>query len=231
MLKFAKSVPYIPDPIRSKPLISDHHKELASQEPPFAVPHHCKPWVDGQSLGWTLSYGFFTDITIHGLPNGKIKVDNLDQLAREAQQAKVVDQFARGHFGISSGYTFSTPNGILSLILPTDHAPENLNLVTGVIESDWYPRQIFLVFQSPPEGVSIHLEYQQPIAKVVLVPRHEGISAEPVTSSELEKLNASRDEYLKEEEITSSRWVDADDQPFTNLYKIWSREHRKKDKK
>ena len=231
MLKFAKTVPYIPDPVRSKPLITDQQKELASQSPPYAVPHHCKPWVDGQSIGWTLSYGFFTDITIRGLPDGKIEVDNLDRLAKEAQQPKVVDQFARGHFGISSGYTFSTPNGILSLLLPSDHAPENLSLITGVIETDWYPRQIFLVFKSPKEGEEIHLEYQQPIAKVVLVPRHEGISAESLSPTELESLEESRNRYLKEEATTPTHWVDADGQPFTNLYKIWSKEHRKKDKK
>jgi len=57
MLKFSKSAPYIPDPVRARPEISDEDRARAAENPPQVVPFHCKPWLDGQALGWTLFYG------------------------------------------------------------------------------------------------------------------------------------------------------------------------------
>jgi hypothetical protein len=228
MLKFAKSVAYLPDPARSRPFISEADKVKATSDPPAAVPFHCKPWVDGQTVGWTLFYGYLTSITIVGTADGKIEVRNLEQLARETSQPRIVDQFADGHFGIGTGYTLQTPPGMVSLILPATHAPSGLNALTGVVETDWYPRQLFAVFAVPSPGTEIILDYQMPLVRVVVIPRHEGWEVRPLNETELANLAERNAAYLKEEVATDTRWTAVSGDTFTHLYKQKSSQYRKR---
>lgn len=227
MFKFAKSAPYIPDPARSRPNISDEDRARAAEDPPQVVPFHCKPWVDGQSIGWTLFYGYITPIAIMGVGGGEIEVENLSQLSRETNQDRVVDQFARGHFGIGTGYRLRTPPGLVSLILPPPNPPPGLVTVTGVIETDWYPRQVFLVFQAPQKGMRIALDYKMELARVIVVPRQEGQKAEPLSTQELEAMREEARQYGEEEKRTGTRWKAASGDSFTHLYKEWAQRYRK----
>lgn len=226
MLKFAKSVPYIPDPARSRPHITDEQRASGAETPPQPMPYHCKPWVDGQALGWTLFYGYLSPIEIVGVGAGNIEVVGLEQLAAETQQPKIVHQFAPGHFGIGCGLTLRTPPALNSLIIPAANPPANLRAVTGLIESDWYPRQLFLVFESPMAGQTIKLDYEMALARVVLVPRHDGWDATELAASELVELERERQQYLADEADSPSSWTAANGETFTKVYKQWSRRLR-----
>lgn len=223
MLKFAKSVPYIPDPQRSRPHVTAADRAAAAEQPPQAVPFHCKPWVDGQSLGWTLFYGWLTPITITGGPDGRIAVTNLAQLAAETQQPAIVDQFAAAHFGIGTGYTLQTPPGLVALILPPVDPPPHLETIVGVVETDWYPRQLFLVFRTPAPGVAVSLDYRMALARVVLVPRHDGLQAQPLDDVELAALAEQAAAYDRDEATSPTRWTAAGGATFAHVYKQWSR--------
>jgi len=225
-LKFGKSVPYLPDPVRSRPLVTAVDKARGSADPPHAVPYHCKPWVDGQTAGWTLFYGFLTPISITGQADGGIEVQNLEMLARETQQPEIVSHFAQGHFGIGSGYTLQTPPGFVSLIIPATQPPAGLEALTAVIETDWYPRQLFLVFRLPPPGTQILLDRGMELARVVVIPRPEQLEARPFTADELAEINQRQQQYLDEEKTTPSRWTAASGDQFTHLYKQWSARFR-----
>ncbi|HNB54057.1 MAG TPA: DUF6065 family protein, partial [Anaerolineales bacterium] len=219
MLKFAKAAPYMPDPARSRPNISDEDRTRATEVPPQVVPFQCKPWLDGQAVGWTLFYGYVTPIGILGVGEGKIEVENLFQLTRETNQERVVDQFARGHFGIGTGYTLRTPPGFVSLILPPSTPPPGLETVSGVIETDWYPRSLFLVFRTPEKGVRLSLDYKMELARVVVIPRMDGQKAEAMSPEEWQAVRAEARAYQEEEKTTPSRWKAASGDAFTHLYK------------
>ncbi|HUM70713.1 MAG TPA: DUF6065 family protein [Chloroflexota bacterium] len=225
-LKFAKSVPYLPDLVRSRPHVTAADKQRGSTNPPYAVPYHCKPWVDGQTMGWTLFYGFLTPITISAKVDGTLVVENLEMLARETQQPYIVSHFAQGHFGIGCGYTLQTPPGFLSLIIAATRPPAGLDALTAVIETDWYPRQLFLVFRMPPPGVQIFLDRGMELARVVVIPRQDEWEARPLTTAELTELTERQQQYLDEEKITPTRWTSASGDQFTHLYKHWSARHR-----
>lgn len=226
MLKFAKSAAYIPDPARSRPFISNSDKNKAAADPPAAVPFHCKPWLDGQTVGWTLFYGYLTTVTIRGGSDGRIHVQNLKKLAQETNQPRIIEQFADTHFGLGTGYTLQTPPGFVSLLLPAVKSSPGLEALTGVVESDWYPRQLFAVFAVPPEDVTITLDYKMPLLRVVVIPRHEQIECWPLDEAELAALAVRSSTYLAEEETTSSRWTAASGHTFTHLYKQWSSHYR-----
>ena len=226
MLKYAKAAPYIPDPERSRPLITDLDKERAAHQPPYPVPFHCKPWTDGQNIGWTLFYGFLTPITIVGLGDGRAEIENKETLAKETNQKRVGDHFAPGYVGLAVGYTLKTPPGFVSLILPATRPPEHLETVPCVIESDWYPRQIFLLFHAPAAGVRVPLDYKDELARVIVVPRHETFEATPMSTEEIEEVERSQAAYLEEELTTPTRWFAATGNPFTHVYKIRSKRYR-----
>lgn len=231
MLRFAKSAPYIPDPQPSRPVLGAAERRQAAARPPEAAPQHCKPWTDGQALGWILAYGFLSPITIHS-DGVRITVDGLDQLAAETQQERIVDQFAADHFGIGSGYTLRTPPGYGSLLLPPPAAPSQppvLEVVSGFLESDWYPRQLFVVFRVPPAGNSVTLDHGSPLARVVVAPYQSSLSAEPLDAAALAELDDELARYLAEEQTTDSRWTAAGGTQFTHLYRQWSARRRRED--
>jgi hypothetical protein len=209
-------------------LISDDDKAKAAATPPAAVPFHCKPWLDGQSVGWTLFYGYLTSVTITAEENGRIQVQNLPTLAKETNQPHIIEQFAESHFGLGTGYTLQTPPGFVSLLLPAPQAPTGWAAITAVVESDWYPRQLFAVFRVPAPGVSITLDYNMPLLRVVVMPRQEQMEIRPLDPTEQAALAQREAAYVAEEATTPSRWVDNHGNIFTHLYKQWSSSYRQK---
>lgn len=223
-LKFHKTPVYIPDPTRAKAHITAEEQARAAENPPWPVPFHCKPWVDGQTAGWTLYYGYLTAVTVRGVGDGQIAVDNLEQLARETSQPKAIDQFAPGYFGVSTGYYLRTPPSYACLFIPSPHAAVGLHLLTSIIETEWYARPIFLVFHAPPAGQSITLDYKQPIGRVLVVPTASQAEAHPMTAAEIETLHSQETAYLAEERTTPHRWTAATGDTFTHLYRLRARE-------
>jgi hypothetical protein len=226
MLKFAKSVPYLPDLVRSRPVISAEEQALARATPPHVVPAHCKPWLDGQAIGWTLFYGYLTPVRIMATAAGQIEVENGEQLKGETNQPRIIDRFARTHFGLGCGYTLVTPPGFVCLIIPPTQPPPALRPLTGLIETDWYPRQLFLVFELPRPGEVIALDYKAELARVIVVPRPEQMTAEPLTAAEETAVLAQDAAYQQAEKETPGRWTAASGDSFTHLYKEWSKKYR-----
>jgi hypothetical protein len=199
MIQFTKAAVYFPDPVKSRPLITDEDKALAAEKPPFPVRLYCKPWMDGQVVGWTIFYGYLTSITVIGMADGNYEVENLAQLQAESQIENVIIPLIGGFFGIpATGYTFLTQPGYISLMLPANNPPPGLELEPGIIETDWYPLEMPAVFKIPPEGQSITLDYKMEIARIVPIPRLEEMSLNPMTEKDLEKLLERRQQYIKE---------------------------------
>jgi hypothetical protein len=103
MLKFTKSLPYLPDPARPRPHITEQERAWAAGQPPLPVPFHCKPWVDGQTIGWTLFYGYRTSITLHDRADGRLEIENLALLMGETgrEDTVVLDD---GRLCLQTGY-------------------------------------------------------------------------------------------------------------------------------
>lgn len=223
-LRYGKHHIYTPDLVRPKPVMSDEHKAMAAEKPPWPVPGHCKPWLDGQTAGWTVTYGYLSPITIVGLGDGQIRVENGAQLVAETQNKHVVHQLAPGFFTISPGYTLRTEAGFGVMHLPAVDAPLGLELVTGFVETDWHTRPCFMVFHAPPAGTEIHLKYKTPIAQVAVMPYPALTTAVVMSDDELDQINADFKTYLKESDQPSLTWQAATGIRFSHLYKHRSRE-------
>lgn len=224
MLKFHKWAVYFPDPTPPKPHITPEQKAKAAETPPHAVPFHCKPWVDGQTLGWTLFYGYLSPLRIVGLGDYQFEVAD-EQVRKERGGREIIGRFANTHFGFASGYILQTPPGLVSYICPAKNPPANLDLLDGVVETDWYPKGLFLVFRVPQAGEVIELDYGAELARVVLVPRHQKLAAQPLTATELEGVYAEQDRYSAEKATSPTRWQSASGKVFDHVYKQWSQSY------
>lgn len=220
-LRYTKRLPYIPDPARSRPLVTAAQRAAAAADPPAVVPFHCKPWLDGQTIGYTLFYGYATPVTIRGHDDGTVQVDGLELLQRETGNTLVVDQFNAGFFTIVPGYGLETDAGWVSLLLPATRPPAGLSALTGVLETDWYPRDLFLVYTAPPAGAVVALRHGDELARVVVVPRADHASLRPMTAEEHAARAARRAAY-RADELRHPRWHAATGKQFTHTYKDWA---------
>ena len=231
MIQFTKAAVYIPDPVRSKPPITDKDKALAAEEPPWAVRLFCKPWMDTQSVGWTIFYGYLTSITIVGLGNGQYRIENLEQLQAESKVDNIFMPLAGVDLvGIpATGYTFLTQPGYISMILPPNNPPPGWVVEPGVIETDWYPMEMAVVFRVPPEGESITLDYKMEIARIVPIPRLERMKMTPMTEENLAELMERRERYIEERDKFHGKPARADHGPVVlkQSYNKWSLDFRR----
>jgi hypothetical protein len=222
MLKFNKFALYCPDPAPAKPLITEEQRSRAAANPPEIAPFHCKPWLDGQNIGYTLFYGFLTPITI-GNVAGQLVVDNLEQLTQEFGGNSPIDQFDRDHFLIDPGLVLKTQPGQVSLVIPANHPPSFLQPLTAIIETDWYPNPIFLVFRLPEEGQTIRLDFGAELVRVVVMPRPQRTAALPMDDTDLAAYDRQHQQYKAEKKAINPRWRDSKGRVRTQLYHAWSR--------
>ena len=218
-------MPYLPDPVRSHVVVSEEDKARAAENPPHAVPFHCKPWVDAAVLGWTLFYGYLTPITITGTENNGFDVTNRIQLNQEGR-FNVIDIAARGYFSLFTGYYLQTPPGYVSLFLPSTEPPPGLEMVSAVVETDWWPRELFLIFRMPALGEQIQLDYQTQLGRVVVVPRHEDLTVETIADADFEKIRAFEEAYMNTWKSSPYRWETADGRIASHFYRFYSRQYR-----
>ena len=222
MLKFNKFALYCPDPAPAKPLITEAHRARAAATPPEIVPFHCKPWLDGQQVGYTIFYGFLTAIVVRNVA-GQLVVDNLEQLTQEFNGNSPIDQFDRDHFLIDPGLVLKTQPGQVSLIIPPNHPPSFLQPLTAIIETDWYPKPFLLVFRLPEEGQVLRLDYGAELVRVVVMPRPQRTAALPMDDTDLAEYDRQHAQYKAEKKATTPRWRDGKGRVRTQLYHAWSR--------
>lgn len=226
LLRYHKQFVYLPDPEPSRSAVTDEMRRLAAHEPPFPVPLHCKPWLDGQTVGWTLFYGYLTPLGVRTLPDGTLQPDNLAQLKAEAQTAQLVETIADGYFTLATGYKLRTEPGCVCLILPPTRPTPGYEVLTAVLETDWFAKEVFLTMRTPPPGSSYELAYRAELARVVVIPRLETAALRPFTAEEIAESAAAEAAYRAEEQTTPTRWRAANGHEFTHLYKQYARAHR-----
>jgi hypothetical protein len=222
MLQFTKSLPYLPDLARPRPLITEQDKARAAAEPPWPVPFHCKPWVDGQTIGWTLVYGYRTAVTLRQSGEGGVIVENGEQLDEERGRSDTIALTEEG-VRLETGYSLCTPAGLVALLIPANRPVAGLQLEVGWLETEGQYRPVSLVF-GVSAGVAITLAAGVELARVVLIPRPESLgAARPLEGEALMALREREAAYRAEEQTTAARWTAATGDSFTHLYRMWSR--------
>lgn len=75
-------------------------------------------------------------------------------------------------FKLHLPYIWRTQTGLDTLFLPLlNRAGRGLEIVSGLVETDWYANPVNLVLRKPASGHSVHVAAGEPIAQAILVAR------------------------------------------------------------
>lgn len=206
-----------------KPQISAQDRELAGQSPPPALPLHCKPWVDASAYGLLLRFPYKARVTITDTGGHPPDIQMWPR-ASEKIYSRVANSFAKGHFGLSSGYWLKTDPGVGTF---TNHLPSGYvargTLVPGLVETWRYPKNIFIVFKCPENGASMTFEFGDPLC--VLMPvMCEPVVGERMSETDLAEFRAERERWRHHlEQHPELVWTSSEGESFTHLYKVMGR--------
>src|SRR5260370_19126840 len=148
---------------RVKPGVPGGQRKLARAIPRPALPAYCKRWLDGNSYGLLLTFPYQVLLTVTGAADGLADVQMVPEQAPSLVQMPATP-FARGYFGLATGYRIATDPGIgvYTNILPDGYSAKP-GLVPGLVETWWYPFPLFLVFHAPDPGATLSFAFGDPL--------------------------------------------------------------------
>ncbi|WP_373287127.1 DUF6065 family protein [Wenjunlia tyrosinilytica] len=174
----------------------------------------------------TVPFPYSFTATVTGGPSGEMTVEMSDRVGPKPP-GDIVHQFAPGYFGVLTGYTFATeaPIGLYTLGHP-DSPVKELH-VSGLLETWWYPRPMFVVFRRPGEGQVIHFRSGDPLCHAVPVVCG-GLDIRQVDKQEEVDFSVAKQNYEEERRArVDLTWTSVEGESFSRLYKEKSRQSRR----
>lgn len=200
------------------------------------MPWHCIPFVEASTYGLELLYFFDTECHVKNIDGSIIFEGNF---AEEQQKIKDVAlppfmTFAPGHFGMTSCLDIQTPEGFVLRTEPhpsffTDETNTVPCCIPGHLQTEWWSKIFFLVFKNPYPGQTLVFKKNQPIAKILIVPKKIQYKIEKMTSEE-EKNRMSMDYSIDfcTKKLAKNQWTDYLGNKFNDKYKVLSKIYAKK---
>jgi hypothetical protein len=225
-LTYSRWATYLPDLVRARPYITDEHKRAGEQQPPAPSPFHCKPWVEGHSIGLAVPYGYRTLLTVWLEVTRRVRFIGLSELELETGLVNIVSARGHGRLGLMCGYRIGVSADHSILVLPPSRPISGLRLIPSLYSPAADPGRPILELELTQAELPVRLTSQTELARLVLVPQKANLEARPLDPAELAELQAAESRYLDEEQRTPSRWTAASGDEFTHLYRIWSARHR-----
>jgi len=192
-------------------------------------PHHCKPFIDGSVYGVELIYPFDTECKVTTKNNELVFEGDFTKEKGDQKWERPFSSFAPGHFGFTSSVDLMTEEGYGIMLLPhpryyTDRTGTVPLVVSGIIESDFWPKVFFVVFKSPLEGQTYIFRKGEGYAKVIVVPKTVQYNVIPMTQEEI-KIRSEMDKILSDhnEQISTNTWKTLKGEQFDNKYKNLSK--------
>jgi hypothetical protein len=75
-------------------------------------------------------------------------------------------------FKLHLPYIWRTPEEVDTLFLPAINRPtQGLEMLSGLVETDWYAHPVNLIFRKPTPGLSLHIKAGDTVAQVIFLQR------------------------------------------------------------
>jgi tetratricopeptide (TPR) repeat protein len=92
------------------------------------------------------------------------------------------------------------------------------------VESDWWPKKLFVVFKIPPPGQQHIFRRGEPYAQILCIPRDDDFEMTAMQPQERERRRKLEDDMLQAMSLISRRvWVSNDNVVFTDFYTVLAR--------
>jgi Flp pilus assembly protein TadD len=195
-------------------------------------PWHCPPFVEASTYGLELVYPYETECHVIN-DNGNIRFDW--DFAKEPGVKLQGDEFGvffprPGKFYLfGSSLDMQAPPGYVIRTLPhprmfTDDTGTVPVAVMGHVQTEWWPKPIFLVFRVPPVGQRHIFRKGEAYAQILCVPHRVDYEVERMTPEE-ESRRSSLDRAIavSSSHISKNVWHNPAGQEFKDYYKVMGR--------
>jgi Flp pilus assembly protein TadD len=196
----------------------------------LAQPWHCLPFVEASTYGLELIYQYETECQIVN-DNGLVRIewDYAKEPGGELTGGEFVTFFPKE---ASKRYLFNTRLDVQAppgYVIRTETHPRFYVDDTGTVppviaahvQSEWWPRKLFVVFKSPPPGQRHIFRKGEPYAQILFVPQK--VSYEPVRMTEEEDQRRREQERLVDvakTQIATNVWHNSSGHQLSNHYKM-----------
>jgi len=124
----------------------------------------------------------------------------------------------RDLFKIHLPYIWRTPPDVDTLFLPGINRPnQTLEVLIGLVETDWYAHPVNMVIRRPPVGKSLHIASGEPIAQAVFIARSQRRPSLKILASHARLTRDLRSELVQ--------WYKAHEQDRSAYKKIARSQH------
>lgn len=205
---------------------SQHKRENRSTPQPW----HCPPFAEGAMCGLELLYQYETECRIYN-ENGKIRIDW--DWAKEPGGVLGFDEFTIGTD--DNSYMFGTsidlqaPPGYVLRTQPhprffTDKTGTVPGAMTAHINTQWWPKKLFVVFKPPFPGQCHVFRKGEPYVQILFVPARQEIGPTRMPAAdESRRGKLESDIQLLKSVIAKNVWHTDDGLEFNDHYKTLSR--------
>ena len=192
----------------------------------------CKPFIDSYIYGLEYTYPYNTTLTVSSI-NDEIIFDVEDNWEKDANILKLVENkpigtIDSGYFGLASGLDIKVPEGYSLRIEPHPSLlfESEINVVSGHLETFWWPNLMFLVFKAPLNGESIVFKKGMPLAQFLIVPTELNYVIEKMTVEEIEERRNLSKQISDSRKYLSKKYKDKKGNYFDSTYKVLAQNFR-----
>jgi Flp pilus assembly protein TadD len=193
-------------------------------------PWHCLPFVEASTYGLELVYPFETECHIVN-DNGLVRIewDFAKEPGGELSGAEFSTFFPKE---ASRWYLFTTridvqaPPGYVIRTEPhpryfTDETGTAPVALIGHMQTEWWPRKLFVVFKAPPRGHRHIFRKGEPYAQIILVPKRSGYELVKMTAEEEQHRRRLDHEIdISRLQIADNIWQNSSGYQLSNHYKV-----------
>lgn len=192
---------------------------------------HCPAFTDACIHGFELLYQYETELHVVNV-NGKVDFQwNLEKEPGDGGDPR--NDFNFSHPPVTD-YLFHTsidirvPPGYVLRVEPhprfyRDETTTVAAAVCGHVQTDWWPKKLFLVFKVPAPGQRHIFRKGEPYAQVLCIPRDDFVMTE-MPPEERESRRKLEEDMLRVMSLIAKRvWVSSDNVVFTDFYNVMAR--------
>jgi len=192
---------------------------------------HCPAFTDACIHGFELLYQYETELRV-------VNVDGKVEFQWDRDEEPGGDD-PRKAFQLShppaTDYLFLTsldiqaPPGYVLRVEPhprfyRDETKTVAPAVCGHVESEWFPKKLFMVFQIPPPGQEHVFRKGEPYAQVLCIPRDDDVVLMEMDPDERESRRKLEEDMLLASPLIGKRvWVSSHNLVFSDFYTVLSR--------